>query len=72
MPLAAHAVWSGDTLRLEAAWGQVPQDNEGASPVLPLVRASAASRVTTPEQARTMGLQVANSLCLGGATRSQA
>ena len=72
MPLAAHAVWSGDTLRLEAAWGQVPQDNEGASPVLPLVRASAAARAETPEQARAMGLQVANRLCLGGAIKSQA
>jgi len=60
MPLAAHGVWSGDTLRLQAAWGDV----EGR---LPLVRAEDSSRVATLDEADALGLAVAGRLRAAGA-----
>jgi hydroxymethylbilane synthase len=60
MPLAAHGTLSGDTLRLDAAWG----DTEG---VAPLVRAHASAQVTTLAQADALGLAVAQQLRAGGA-----
>ena len=60
MPLAAHGQWTGDILRLQAAWG----DMEGR---LPLVRASASARVTTLAEADALGLAIAQQLRDGGA-----
>ncbi len=69
MPLAAHAVWLGDTLQLDAAWGQFDEALAAAAP-LALVRASGAVPVATMEQARAIGRHVAQQLCLGGAVRA--
>ena len=69
MPLAAHAVWRGATLQLDAAWGQV-DEGPGASAAAPLVRAAGAAPVSTLEQALLMGSQVAQRLCAGGAVRA--
>ena len=69
MPLAAHAVWRGETLQLDAAWGQFDEALVAAAP-LPLVRASGAVPVATMEQARAIGRHVAQQLCLGGAVRA--
>ncbi|MBL8337068.1 MAG: hydroxymethylbilane synthase [Rhodoferax sp.] len=67
MPLAAHAVWQGDSLQIEAAWGVVDD-----GPARPLVRASDAAPVRTMEQARALGRGVALRLCAGGAVRAVA
>ena len=64
MPLAAHAVWQGDTLQLEAAWGDA-EPAAGASP--PLVRAHGQQKVTSLEQAERLGAAVAQQLRDGGA-----
>ncbi len=69
MPLAAHAVWHGEVLHLEAAWGQV-EDGPTAGVAAPLVRAAAQANVVTREQAQVMGRQVAQQLCEAGAVRS--
>ncbi len=69
MPLAAHAVWLGDTLQLDAAWGQFDEALVAAAP-LALVRASGALPVANMEQARAIGRRVAQQLCLGGAVRA--
>ncbi len=69
MPLAAHAVWLGDTLQLDAAWGQFDEALVAAAP-LALVRASGALPVASMEQARAIGRRVAQQLCLGGAVRA--
>ncbi len=55
MPLAAHAVWDGDTLTLDAAWGDV----DGVSP---LVRVRGSALVLESNQARVLGEQVAHQL----------
>ncbi len=68
MPLAAHATWQGAKLRLDAAWGQVDEDQPDARPQ-PLVRASGANEVTSLEQAVALGALVALRLCQGGARR---
>ena len=60
MPLAAHGTLTGDTLQLDAAWG----DTEGQAP---LVRASASARVTTLAEADALGLAIAQQLRDGGA-----
>lgn len=60
MPLAAHGRWSGDTLTLDAAWG----DPEGRKP---LVLASADARVTTLADADALGERVAAQLRAHGA-----
>ncbi len=69
MPLAAHAVWREDVLQLEAAWGEV-DDAPEALATAPLVRSSETRRVSTLEQARSLGQAVAEKLCLGGAVRA--
>ena len=61
MPLAAHARFEGDQLRIDAAWG----DPEGR---IALVRASASGPAATLEQANTLGEAVAAQLRAGGAT----
>ena len=69
MPLAAHAVWRGATLEIEAAWGQL-QEGVAAGAAAPLVRAAAAAAVASHEQAQRIGQQVAQALIAGGAVRS--
>ena len=71
MPLAAHAVWQGEVLHIDAAWGQL-DEAPGAGLARPLVRATDAAVVSSLEQARAIGHQVAQRLCEGGAVRSQA
>ena len=68
MPLAAHATWHGGQLRLEAAWGQIDEDQLDAAPQ-PLVRASDSAVVTTLEQAVALGSLVAQGLLQAGARR---
>lgn len=60
MPLAAHARWSGATLRLQAAWGD-------AETFAPLVLAENASAVRSQMEAEALGTQVAAQLRAGGA-----
>jgi hydroxymethylbilane synthase len=61
MPLAAHALWHGTQLTLDAAWG----DPVNASP---LVRAQASGAVATEADAEALGLQAAAQLRAGGAS----
>ena len=60
MPLAAHAVFSGEYLQLRAAWG----DPEGSTA---LVRAQDAAPVADLEQAAALGTEVAARLRAAGA-----
>ncbi|MEO6624274.1 MAG: hydroxymethylbilane synthase [Burkholderiaceae bacterium] len=71
MPLAAHAVWHGAQMRIDAAWGRAEEDPSGGAGA-PLVRASNQAVVNTLEQARHLGHAVALSLCAAGAERSVA
>lgn len=66
MPLAAHAAWQSDTLRLDAAWGEAePAAPGAASPAL--VRASDQQVVTSLAQAERLGERVAQQLRDAGA-----
>lgn len=60
MPLAAHAVWQGEQLQIDAAWG----DPDGAAM---LVKASTRGRPATHAEAEALGTQVAAQLRAGGA-----
>jgi hydroxymethylbilane synthase len=60
MPLAAHAEWQGDQLRLRTAWG----DPEGQ---IALVRAEDAGTVQALAQAEALGARVAAALQSAGA-----
>jgi hydroxymethylbilane synthase len=60
MPLAAHAILSGNELTLRAAWG----DPEGETT---LVTAQTKGQVKDLEQAEALGLQIADELRKGGA-----
>lgn len=60
MPLAAFSRWEGDTLGIEAAWGQ----EVGQAP---LVRARAQTVVRTLAEAEALGQGVAAQLCAAGA-----
>jgi hydroxymethylbilane synthase len=60
MPLAAHALWHGTHLMLDAAWG----DPVNAAP---LVLAQASGVVATEADAEALGLQAAAQLRAGGA-----
>jgi hydroxymethylbilane synthase len=71
MPLAAHAVWRGGALQLEAAWGVVVEP-PGTQPSRPLVRVAGAGAAGNLAQARALGRDVALQLCAAGAVRSQA
>ncbi len=68
MPLAAHAVWDGAQLRLNAAWGE-PEDEK----LLPvnsldgLIRADLAQNVGDLDAASGLGEQVAAKLLASGA-----
>jgi hydroxymethylbilane synthase len=66
MPLAAHAVWQGAQLNLQAAWGdaEMPADGAGAAG---LVRTTGQDSVTTLAQAEQLGERVAQQLRDGGA-----
>jgi len=66
MPLAAHARWSGAQLTLQAAWGEVRED-DAAGPWPPLVRAVVTQPVVDLQQAEALGKQVALQLRAGGA-----
>jgi len=60
MPLAAHAVWEGDTLKIDAALGHAVQLT------LPVLRCSLHAAVSTEEQARALGQQAAAQLRAAG------
>ncbi len=64
MPLAAHGTWQGNTLHLQAAWGDLDD------PQAPLVRAEDSARVTTLAEADALGLAVAARLQAGGARKA--
>ena len=61
MPLAAHAVWEGDTLRLDAALG------DANALTRPLLHTRLAARVTDEAGARALGTQAAAQLRAAGA-----
>lgn len=63
MPLAAHGHFDGQTLHLDAAWGDV----EGQAP---LVRVHASAIVTDLAAAQALGEAVAEQLCAGGARKA--
>ena len=64
MPLAAHGTWQGNTLHLQAAWGDLDD------PQAPLVRAEDSARATTLAEADALGLAVAARLQAGGARKA--
>jgi hydroxymethylbilane synthase len=64
MPLAAHGTWQGNTLHLQAAWGDLDD------PQAPLVRSEDSARVTTLAEADALGLAVAARLQAGGARKA--
>ena len=61
MPLAAHAVWEGDRLRLDAALG------DGDEPARPLLRTRLHAAVADEAAARALGEQAAVQLRAAGA-----
>ena len=61
MPLAAHAVWHGAALRLDAALGNAEQ------PTQPLLRVQVSAAVTDEAGARALGAQVVAQLRAAGA-----
>jgi hydroxymethylbilane synthase len=67
MPLAAHAVWDGAQLRLNAAWGE--PDDETSPNSNDLVTANACLAANSVETATTMGELVAAKLLAGGARK---
>lgn len=71
MPLAAHAVWHGDELRLNAAWGE-PEEVK-LLPLNSLIVAELTQKLTQNASdlnaASSMGEQVASKLLAAGARR---
>ena len=61
MPLAAHAVWEGDSLRLDAALG------DAEAPRRPLLHTRLAAAVTDEASARALGNEAAARLRAAGA-----
>ncbi len=61
MPLAAHAVWDGATLRLDAALG------DAATPTRPLLHTQVAAAVSNEAAARELGAEAAARLRSAGA-----
>jgi hydroxymethylbilane synthase len=61
MPLAAHAVWEGDSLRLDAALG------DAENPTRPLLRTRLHAAVTDEASARALGNEAAAQLQAAGA-----
>lgn len=68
MPLAAHAVWQGDRLRVDAAWGSLDQAGEVDSTAL--LRCHQAGMVLTLDQSAELGREAALRLCAAGAKRA--
>ncbi len=70
MPLAAHAVWDGAQLRLNAAWGEPEEEKTSAAhEASDLVTANLSHVAGDIEAATAMGEQVAVKLLAGGARR---
>ena len=67
MPLAAHAMWRGEVLHIDAAWGT--PDLAHAEPPPVVIRSALAQAVQTREQAEMLGRDVALRLCAAGAVR---
>jgi hydroxymethylbilane synthase len=67
MPLAAHAVWDGAQLRLNAAWGEPEEDKTSASN--DLVTANLSHAVGDIDAAAAMGEEVAAKLLANGARK---
>jgi hydroxymethylbilane synthase len=67
MPLAAHAVWNGAQLRLNAAWGEPEDDKTSASNDLVIANLSHAA--ADIEAATALGEQVAAKLLASGARK---
>jgi hydroxymethylbilane synthase len=67
MPLAAHAVWEGAQLRLNAAWGEPEEDKTSASN--DLVTAKLSHAVGDIDAAAAMGEEVAAKLLANGARK---
>jgi hydroxymethylbilane synthase len=67
MPLAAHAVWDGAQLRLNAAWGEPEEDKTSAS--TDLVTANLSHAADDIDAAAAMGEQVAEKLLASGARK---
>ncbi len=67
MPLAAHAVWDGVQLRLNAAWGEPEEDKTSAS--TDLVTANLSHAADDIDAAAAMGEQVAAKLLASGARK---
>ncbi len=68
MPLAAHAVWQGDQLQLEAAWGALADDaTQGFVATTAVVRTHGEAVVQDLAQAVVLGQRVAQQLCDAGA-----
>ena len=63
MPLAAHAVWQGESMVIDAALG------DAAEPRNPLLRTQVRSAVTTEGEAQALGQRVADQLHALGAAR---
>jgi hydroxymethylbilane synthase len=70
MPLAAHAVWDGVQLRLNAAWGEPEEDKtSGLNALVTLVTANLSHAVGDMDAAAAMGEQVAAKLLASGARK---
>jgi hydroxymethylbilane synthase len=71
MPLAAHAVWDGAQLRLNAAWGEPESDVESGkiSSSNDLVIANLSHAVGDIDVAAVMGEEVAAKLLANGARK---
>lgn len=67
MPLAAHAVWEGAQLRLNAAWGEPEEEKTSTSG--DLVTASLSHSASDIAAASAMGEQVASKLLASGARK---
>jgi hydroxymethylbilane synthase len=67
MPLAAHAVWDGAQLRLNAAWGEPEEDKTSASN--DLVTANLSHALGDIDAAAAMGEEVAAKLLANGARK---
>jgi hydroxymethylbilane synthase len=69
MPLAAHAVWAGAQLRLNAAWGEPEEEKASASNSNDLVTANLNHAVGDIDAAAEMGEEVAAKLLANGARK---
>ena len=63
MPLAAHAVWRGDQLQLDAALGSATE------PARPLLKVRVSAAVADEVQARALGAQAVAQLHAAGAAQ---